>query len=1052
MKKSLKTLFTSIGLVLLVFQMPAQPINFDWVRRFIPSIQFLKTAFLFAFFCVCCGIQAQDFVYAKGLGGTDYDLGRSIATDASGNAYVTGYFRGTVDFDPSANTANLSSSGSASDVFLAKYNSYGDYVYAIRFGGGNADESYSVTVDSIGNTYVIGDFYGTVDFDPSAQTANLTSSGQSDIFLAKYDPLGNYLNAINLGGNSFDKGRSVTIDGSGNVYITGSFAGTADFDPSSNTAFLSSHNGNYDIFLAKYDASLNYIYAFNLVGTSNEGGWAVAVDDSDNVYIVGDMLGSVDFDPSIDTALRTPNGFGDMFLAKYDALGNYVYAVALNGHNTDAVFAVAVDGYGSAYITGRFSGIVDFDPSSSAAFLVSSNNSDDIFLAKYNASGDYEFAFKLGHPTSSADDVGRSVAVDDNNNVYLTGTFKASLDFDPSGDTAMLNSNDGIIFIASYDSYGNYISAVNVGSYSDNEAFSMSLDNMDNLYITGYLGRFSASADFDPSPNTSILTTNGFNDIFIAKYNLGCSVSNVLLEDSICMGDSLFVGGAFQRTSGIYMDTLKSARGCDSILTTSLTVNLPDTTLVQTTTADSSLAGVFDTTFTNQAGCDSVVITTVVYQAGPCAKIDTVTTIAASCDSSLAGTITQVLTGSDGCDSIFISIITFDLGSLTLLGDKEICQGDSMLIFGNYQNSAGTYQLILQNKNGCDSILECTLIVKPVYFLTVMDSICPGDSLFVGGGWQSAAGTYTDVYRAANNCDSTVTTQLLLRSDSGCVVDTSSQNCLTVVSDNTWMKSTVVDPSNLSGFWAGAPSLPGAGTFTNAVTIGQPYGYPSIGQIQNSEVISTGSDITYFRKEFLLTNTTSLDVRVLTAVDDQADIYLNGQRVAFITQFGTANFKFPAHDVKFESNGTTHNGFLGGDAFDVVTPANLNGFLTTGTNEVIVAVRNLGKPGNRGGFSFRMDINCDDNAITKKVANVYGGELSGLVVYPNPVKELLNIDSELAINSVRLFDLTGKLVLQTAYSAEKVVELNLGNFNAGLYLLEVEEVGGSVSTMKIVKN
>ncbi len=279
--------------------------------------------------------------------------------------------------------------------------------------------------------------------------------------------------------------------------------------------------------------------------------------------------------------------------------------------------------------------------------------------------------------------------------------------------------------------------------------------------------------------------------------------------------------------------------------------------------------------------------------------------------------------------------------------------------------------------------------------------------------------------------------------------DTSSQNCISVVSNNSWQQSSVVSMSNLLGAWNGASTLPASGTFTNSVNLGQPYGYPSIATIENTEVISTTSDITYFRKEFSLSSVGDLDVRMLTTVDDQVDVYLNGQRVALITSFGRANFKFPPHDAKFYSDGTVDNGFMDGDSFDLVTQLNLNSILTAGSNELILAVRNLGKPSDRGGFSFRMDINCDEtNIITKSTSTVNVND-KVLYLYPNPVKDFLNIRSELAINSIRVFDLSGKLIFENKYQAEKAVDINLSNLPKGVYMIEINVVGDGLSVKKV---
>jgi hypothetical protein len=179
----------------------------------IKSLRFLSCLFLLSFFGID-NVNAQtdaSLLFAKGIG-NEYLAGgnlniQNIKIDASGNRYVVGNFSATADFDPSAGTANLTSAG-GSDIFIAKYNSSGDYVWAKRIGGTGADQGNSLTLDGSGNVFLTGYFAGTVDFDPSASTANLISAGGNDIFIAKYNSSGDYVWANGIGGTGIDRGLS----------------------------------------------------------------------------------------------------------------------------------------------------------------------------------------------------------------------------------------------------------------------------------------------------------------------------------------------------------------------------------------------------------------------------------------------------------------------------------------------------------------------------------------------------------------------------------------------------------------------------------------------------------------------------------------------------------------------------------------------------------------------------------------------------------------------------------------------------------------------------
>jgi hypothetical protein len=460
-----------------------------------------------------------NYVWAKNMGGTGQDVGTSIAVDGSGNVLLTGYFSSTADFDPGAGTANLTSSGN-NDMFLAKYDVSGNYVWANRIGGTSGDRAASLVLDGSGNVLLTGYFDGTVDFDPGAGTANLTSAGTDEIFFAKYDVSGNYVWVKSIAGPGFDQGVSLALDGSGNVLLTGFFNGTADFDPGAGAINLTSVGSN-DIFLAKYDASGNYLWAKSMGGTGTDQGASLALDGSGSVYLAGAFINTVDFDPGVGTTNRntgtnTLNGF----VAEYtSANGTYVIVGVLSSTSPTSVASQGItrDGSGNVYVTGNFSGTVDFDPGAGSANLTSAGGSD-IFLAKYNASGNYIWAIGMGG-TDNFGDGGNSLTLDGSGNVLLTGYFSGTVDFDPGDNTATLTSagrND--IFLAKYDASGNYVWARGMGGTSPfgDVGSSLALDASGNVLLTGY---FSGTVDFDPGAGTVNLTSVGFTDIFLAKYD-----------------------------------------------------------------------------------------------------------------------------------------------------------------------------------------------------------------------------------------------------------------------------------------------------------------------------------------------------------------------------------------------------------------------------------------------------------------------------------------------------------------------------------------------------
>ncbi len=331
----------------------------------------------------------------------------------------------------------------------------------------------------------------------------------------------NYQWAKSIGGTSVDYGYSIVLDDTDNVYVTGSFRLTADFDPGPDTAVLTSA-GWYDIFFAKYSSSGDYIWAKSLGGTSEDIGNSIALDDSGNIYVAGYFRLTADFDPgtgSADTAYLTGAGWEDIFFAKYSNSGDYIWAKSLGGpFEADIGNSIALDDSGNVYLTGYFRDTADFDPGPGTANLISAGN-PDIFFAKYSSSGNYIWAKRLG---GTFDDYGLSMALDDTGNVYITGYFEGTVDFDPGPGTASLTSagypsvTRSDIFFAKYSSSGNYLWAKSLGGIGWDESTSIALDGTGNVYVTGY---FQITADFDPGPGTANLTSAGNWDIFFAKYS-----------------------------------------------------------------------------------------------------------------------------------------------------------------------------------------------------------------------------------------------------------------------------------------------------------------------------------------------------------------------------------------------------------------------------------------------------------------------------------------------------------------------------------------------------
>jgi len=313
---------------------------------------------------------------------------------------------------------------------------------------------HSVAKDNAGNLYTTGYFAGRVDFDLGPGINNLNSSGSNDAFILKTDAASNLIWAKQLGSTLNDKGNFIKLDASGNVYVTGSFSGTVDFDPGPGIFNLTSAGGS-DLFILKLDAAGNFIWAKRLGGWSNEIGYAIALDVTGNIHMTGTFLGTVDFDPGTGIYNLTAHfSSQDIFILKLDASANFVWAKNIGGSTADQGWSIALDAAGSVYIGGQFFGnTVDFDPGP-GTFNLTPWIADG-FILKLDASGNFVWAIKWGAQSS---DIVNSLVIDAAGFLYVTGKFYGTVDFDPGAGTFNLTSNSGdAAFICKLDVAGNYM-------------------------------------------------------------------------------------------------------------------------------------------------------------------------------------------------------------------------------------------------------------------------------------------------------------------------------------------------------------------------------------------------------------------------------------------------------------------------------------------------------------------------------------------------------------------------------------------------------------------
>jgi gliding motility-associated-like protein len=395
-----------------------------------------------------------------------------------------------------------------------------DWVSTARTSAGTPStetgKTYSVAVDASGNSYGSGPFFGTQDFDPGAGVFNLTSVGDADVFITKLDASGNFVWAKSIGGTLKDNSYGIALDPSGNVYVTGSFNGTSDFDPSAAVTNLTSA-GFTDLYILKLDTDGNFVWAKSIGGNSFDGdeSFAIATDAAGNVFTTGYFTEKVDFDPgpgifNLDFTSGTCTNCSQIFILKLDTDGNFGWAKRGGGFGDSSGYGISVDASGNVLTTGYFW---------SNAFGAPSTGTQDIFIVKHDNNGNQLWAKAFGDATDiSFHEKGYAITTDASGNVYATGRYENTTDFDPGAGVFNLTAVDKMdIFVLKLDAAGNFVWAKSMGGVNSGTirdvGLGIGVDAAGNVYTTG---GFSDTGDFDPGPGVFNLTA-GIGAIFISK-------------------------------------------------------------------------------------------------------------------------------------------------------------------------------------------------------------------------------------------------------------------------------------------------------------------------------------------------------------------------------------------------------------------------------------------------------------------------------------------------------------------------------------------------------
>jgi hypothetical protein len=336
--------------------------------------------------------------------------------------------------------------------------------------------------------------------------------------------------------NSNSSINDLEVDPAGNVYVIGSFSGSVDFDPGPGTDIrIADWN---DVFLQKYNSSGSLQWTRTFGGISNDHGYKIELDASNNIYTLGQYGATVDFNPGTGITSVTSAGSLDVFVQKFSTNGTFQWVKTFGGIDADLPYDFERDASGNLLITGYFNGTADFNPGVATANKTALGYSD-AYVLKLNFNGEFLWVATMG---GLGIDSGEKISVDGSGNVYSIGKFTQTIDLDPGAGTSNFTTSAADMYIQKLNSSGVFQWAKTIsGASSDIVPSGMAVQS-GFIYLSA---RFSNTVDFDPGPGIVNHVSNGNSDIVILKLN-----DNGNYTWSVSIG-----GLGYEQPSGLHVNT-----------------------------------------------------------------------------------------------------------------------------------------------------------------------------------------------------------------------------------------------------------------------------------------------------------------------------------------------------------------------------------------------------------------------------------------------------------------------------------------------------------------
>ena len=1004
-------------------------------------------------------------IWAKSFGGSfGSETVTSISTDASGNIYTTGHFKGTIDFDPGAGLSNLTSNG-LYDIFIQKLDASGNFLWAKNMGGTEDDYGRDITTDASGNVYTTGSFRSNItDFDPGAGIVNLTCDGPEDAFIQKLDANGNYIWARNVA----EKGSAVTVDNNGDVYITGIFSNSLeDLDPDPALGAVFYLTGFIDVFILKLNTNGIFVWAKDVGGASNDFPADITTDLNGNIYTIGIFYGTGDYDPSVGAVNLTSNGSTDIFILKLAVNGDFIWVKQMGGTTRDEGRSIITDGE-RIYTTGLFRNTVDFNPESGVTNLTSAGGTD-IFIQKFDQCiTKYNTYFVTSCSNYTWID-GNTYA---SNNTTATHTVNTLSGCD-SIITLNLTINQPSSFIDNRSACGSFIWVDGNVYTSNNNSATFTLNNnagCDSIMILNLIINQASSSTHIVSEcggsytwiNGSTYTSNNTTatHTIVGGNSNGCDsvvTLNLTVNNSsngtdlvTACGSYTWINGATytsNNTTATHTIVGGNSNGCDSVVTLNLTIN-NSTNGTDVVTACGSYTWINGSTYTsnnitathtivggNSNGCDSLVTlnltvnnstngTDIVAACGP------YTWINGSTYTSNNNTATHTVANgaANGCDSI----VTLNLMINNSNGvDVVAVCGSYTWINGNSytsNNTTATHTIVNGNANGCDSVVILNLTVNNSTNGIDVVTACGSYTWINGNSYTSSntTATHTITGGNSNGCDSIVTLNLMVNNS------TNGTDVITACGSFTWLDGNTYTSSNT--------------TATHTIVNGAVNGCDSVitlNLIFNASVF--GTDVVVSCSPYLW-----IDGNSYISNNTAALHTLVGGSIYGCDSIVTLNLTLNSVDISTTNNNNTITANATSASYQWLDCDNGNAIIPSETSQAFT-------PSVTGNYAVEITVGscvdtsaCENMVITSISEAGFG---SSFTVYPNPTVGKVNIDLGKSYSNLTLkvMNVSGQLIDEKSYLSINKIEYDLKG-SKGIYFIEITSENEGIKTLKLLKD